>query len=454
MASSKRLEPKELNPEERIKSFDEVNLGYTEQEAVEEASRCIQCKNPLCVSGCPVNIDIPCFIKEIKEEKFENALKTIKKTNNLPAVCGRVCPQEKQCEIKCILGKKGDPLNIGKLETFASEYESNDKNKDISKLKESVAVVGSGPAGLTCAADLAEIGYSVTIFEALHKPGGVMIYGIPEFRLPNNIVFKEINNIKNMGVKIETNHLIGRTIEISDLLKEYNAVFIGCGAGLPKFMDIPGEHLNHVYSANEFLTRINLMEAHLEHSPTPVKIGRKVVVVGGGNVAMDSARTARRLGADVTVIYRRTGIEMPARVEEVKHAQEEGVHFMMLTSPMSVLGDKEVSGIRCIQMSLGEEDESGRRKPIQIEGSNFNISCDQVIMAIGQGSNPLIAKSSKLKHDIRGNIIIDENMMTSLAGVFAGGDIIGGNSTVIGAMGDAKKAAQAVDAYIRKEKFI
>ena len=451
---SERIEPKEQKPKERIKNFDEVNLGYTPKEAVEEAKRCLQCKSPLCVPGCPVSINIPVFIGEVSKQNFEKALEIINKTNNLPAVCGRVCPQEKQCEAECILGKKGESVNIGKLERFCSGYDKKGHKKERVTEKDKIAIVGSGPAGLTCAADLAKMGYAVTIFEALHEPGGVLTYGIPEFRLPKSIVFKEIEAIKKMGVDLKTNHLIGRSIEIHDLMKEYGAVFIGCGAGLPRFMEIPGEHLNHVYSANEFLTRVNLMEAHLEKSPTPVKMGKKVVVVGGGNVAMDAARTARRFGADVTVIYRRTEKEMPARVEEVKHAKEEGIHFMMLTNPVEILGDKEVSKIRCIQMMLAEADESGRRKPIPIEGSEFNTMCDQVIVAVGQGSNPLIAKSAKLTHDIKGNIRVDDGMMTSVDGVFGGGDIIGGNSTVIQAMGDGKKAAQAIDAYLRKDRFI
>ncbi len=446
-----RLEPKEQRPEDRIKNFDEVNLGYTKEEAVKEAERCLQCKKPLCVSGCPVNVDIPGFIKKIKEQKFENALKIIKKTNNLPAVCGRVCPQENQCEAGCVLEKKS--INIGKLERFASEYGREDKIKESIPGKGKIAVVGSGPAGLTCAADLAG-SYSVAIFEALHKPGGVLTYGIPEFRLPKDVVFKEIDNIAKLGVEIKMNYLIGKTIYVAELLKEFDAVFIGCGAGLPKFMNIAGEHLNHVYSANEFLTRVNLMEAHLGVSPTPVKMGKEVIVVGGGNVAMDAARTAKRLGADVTIVYRRTEKEMPARVEEVKHAKEEGIHFMILTNPVKILGEKEVSSIRCIQMMLTEPDESGRRKPVAIEGSEFNISCDQVIIAIGQGCNPLIAKSTNLQHDIDGNIIVNDNLMTSMQGVFTGGDIIGGNATVIQAMGDGKKAAKAIDDYLRKKVLV
>jgi glutamate synthase (NADPH/NADH) small chain len=449
-----RIESSELDPNIRITNFDEVSLGLSESEAIEEASRCLDCKIPKCVAGCPVAVDIPGFIRSIKTKKHKNALDIIKKTNNLPAVCGRVCPQEKQCEEKCILGIKSDPINIGKLERFASTFDNTKTKKSKPTKSDKIAVVGSGPAGLTCSADLASFGYKVTILEALHQPGGVLIYGIPEFRLPNDVVVAEIKNIMNLGVQIQTNHLVGRSVEIKDLFKEYSAVFIGCGAGLPSFMEIPGEHLNHVYSANEFLTRVNLMEAHLENSPTPVKIGKKVVVVGGGNVAMDAARTAKRLGGEVTIVYRRTENEMPARIEEVKHAKEEGIKFMILTNPVEILGEKEVSGIRCVQMMLGSPDDSGRRKPMPIEGSEFNISCDQVIIAIGQGSNPLIAKSSKLKHDINGNIIVDKNLMTAMDGVFAGGDIVGGNASVIQAMGDGKKAAKAIDAYLRKREFI
>ncbi|MBD3163864.1 NADPH-dependent glutamate synthase [Candidatus Woesearchaeota archaeon] len=449
----KRTEPKEQPAKERISNFEEVSLGFTEGEALLEASRCLGCKAPKCVEGCPVNVDIPGFVSRIKDKKFRQAFETIKKTNNLPAICGRVCPQEKQCEAKCILAKKGQPVNIGKLERFASEYEYSLKKQKPSQ-KAKIAIVGSGPSGLTCAADLADMGYSVTLFEALHRPGGVLTYGIPEFRLPNKVVFEEIENILKKGVQLKQNRLIGKSISIAELKKKFNAVYISTGAGLPRFMGIPGEHLNNVYSANEFLTRVNLMEAHLEHSPTPVKIGKKVVVVGGGNVAMDSARTAARLGSEVTVIYRRTEKEMPARIEEVKHAKEEGIHFMILTNPVVILGQKEVAGIRCVQMMLAEEDESGRRKPVPIEGSEFDISCDQVIIAIGQGSNPLLSQFAGLKHDMKGNIIVGENMEASIKGVFAGGDIIGGNATVIQAMGDGKKAAKAIDASLRKKDFI
>jgi glutamate synthase (NADPH/NADH) small chain len=450
----KRLEPKELEPKERIRNFKEVNLGFTKEEAIQEAARCLQCKAPLCIQGCPVSIDIPKFIRELKEEKFEQALKTIKNTNNLPAVCGRVCPQENQCELKCVLGKKGAPINIGKLERFSAEFEKEEKIKPQITKKEKIAVIGSGPAGLACAAGLAKTGYAVTIFEAMHLPGGVLTYGIPEFRLPRSIVFREIENLKALGVKIKLNQFIGKTIEISELQKEFDAVFISTGAGLPKFMEIPGEHLNHVYSANEFLTRVNLMEAHLDTTPTPVKMGKKVVVIGGGNVAIDAARTAKRLGADVTIVYRRGEQEMPARIEEIKHAKEEGIRFMTLTNPVRILGEKEVSGIRCVQMMLAEPDESGRRKPVPMEGSEFNIDYDQVIIAIGQASNPLTIRGTNIQHDSEGNIRVNENMMSSLDGVFAGGDIIGGDPTVIQAMGDGRKAAKAIDDYVRRKRVV
>ncbi len=448
-----RTEPKEQDPKKRIRNFDEVSLGFDKDEAIREAERCLQCKKPLCVEGCPVNINIPAFIEKIKEGHPESALDIIKRTNNLPAICGRVCPQETQCEEKCVLAKKGEAVNIGKLERFAAQSEKKQASEKPTKT-EKVAIIGSGPAGLACAADLLKIGYQVTIFEALHRPGGVLTYGIPPFRLPKEIVFKEIDNIVKMGAKLELNHLIGRSKDLKELLEEYQAAFIGCGAGLPVFMDIPGEHLNNVYSANEFLTRVNLMEAHLEKSPTPVKIGKETVVIGGGNVAMDAARTAKRLGSNVTIVYRRTETEMPARIEEVKHAKEEGIRFMMLTNPVEITGDKEVKGIRCVQMMLTEPDESGRRKPVAIDGSEFNITCDQVIVAIGQGSNPLIARSAKLKHDVKGNILVNQQLMTSVEGVFAGGDITGGNATVIQAMGDGKKAAKSIDMYLRKDKFI
>ncbi len=451
---------REQEPEKRIKNFDEVNLGYSEECAKEEAERCLQCANPKCVDGCPVSVDIPKFIKYIKEGKNYMAIKSIKKTNNLPGVCGRVCPQEDQCEKECILGIKNEPINIGKLERFAADMEERDfkapeKNTDRKK----IAIVGSGPAGLTCAADLALAGHKVVIYEALHDTGGVLRYGIPEFRLPKSIVDNEVDYIQKLGVEIKKNSLVGRTYTLDELRKKFDAVFIGVGAGLPGFLGIQGEGLNGVYSANEFLTRINLMKAYkFPDYDTPIKKAKKVVVVGGGNVAMDSARSAKRLGSEVTVVYRRSLEEMPAREEEIKHAQEEGIHFMMLTNPVKVLGDEKVEGIECMQMMLGNADESGRRKPLPIEDSEFDIECDQVIIAIGQGPNPLLTKAVSIEHDPRGYIRVDENMMTSIPGVFAGGDIIGGDegagATVIHAMGAGKKAAKAIEFWVKQKKLV
>ena len=437
-------------PHIRVGHFEEVNLGYTKEEAVKEAKRCLQCKNPKCAEGCPVNINIPKFIKYIAEEKFDRAIKVIKKTNNLPGVCGRVCPQEEQCEKECILGLKGKAINIGYLERFASDYEEDIDPKKTNPNGKKVAVVGSGPAGLTCAADLAHKGYKVAIFEALHKPGGVLVYGIPEFRMPNNIVEKEIEYIKGLGVKVKTNMLIGRTIDIDELEKRYDAIFIGTGAGLPNFMRIPGESLIGVYSANEFLTRSNLMYAYRFPSfGTPIKRGGKTVVIGGGNVAMDAARTARRLGSEVTVVYRRSFAEMPARNEEIEHAKEEGIKFLLLTNPTKIMGKEKVEAIECVQMMLGEPDEDGRRSPVALENTEFQIKCDQVVVAIGQGPNPLIAKTTKLHHGPKNNIIVDENFQTSNPKIFAAGDIVSGAATVIKAMGDAKKAAKAIDEFIQ-----
>lgn len=446
-------------PEERIKNFNEVNLGYDKEEAIKEASRCLQCQNPKCIEGCPVNINIPKFIRYIKEEKFDRAIKTIKKTNNLPGVCGRVCPQEDQCEKACVLTAKNASIKIGYLERFAADNEANIKIPKIDKNNKKVAVIGSGPSGLTCAADLALKGYKVTIFEALHKPGGVLIYGIPEFRLPKNIVDDEIEFIKKLGVEIKTNILAGRTVLIDELLGKYDAVFIGSGAGLPYFMKIPGENLTNVYSANEFLTRVNLMKAYkFPEYATPIKKAKKTVVVGGGNVAIDSARSAKRLGADVTIVYRRSIDEMPARDEEIKHAKEEGINFVLLTNPVKISGTEKVEGIECVQMMLGKEDESGRRTPIAIEGSEFIIDCDQVIIAIGQGPNPLITKTTELKHNPKGYIMVDDKLMTSKQGVFAGGDIISSKdtgreeATVIKAMDDGKKAAKEIESYIKSRE--
>lgn len=456
---SKQIPTREQEPEKRIKNFDEVNFGYNEEEAKREASRCLQCKDPRCIKGCPVNVDIPKFIRYLKEEKYHMAIKTIKRTNNLPGICGRVCPQENQCEKECIMGIKNEAINIGKLERFAADLKDEQMVPEIEKTNKKVAIIGSGPAGLTCAVDLTLMGHKVVIFEALHALGGVLRYGIPEFRLPKKIVDEEIEYIVKLGVEIKNNSIIGRTYTLDELRNKFDAVFIGAGAGLPKFLDIPGESLNYVYSANEFLTRINLMRAYKfpEYS-TPTKKAKKVVVVGGGNVAMDSARVAKRLGADVTIIYRRSLDEMPARKEEINHAQEEGIHFILLTNPTRILGTERVEGIECVQMMLGERDESGRRKPISIEDSEFIISCDQVVIAIGQCPNPLLTKITSIEHDERDYIKVDENMMSSIPGVFAGGDIIGGEegigATVINAMGAGKKSAKAIDFWIKQEKLI
>ena len=435
----------------RINNFDEVNLGYTKEQALAEASRCLQCKAPKCVYGCPVNVNIPRFIGYLKEERFDMALKTIKKTNNLPGVCGRVCPQEEQCEKECILNAKKDPINIGYLERFAADNGIVEQAKIQSNNKK-VAVVGAGPAGLTCAADLALMGYKVTIFEGLHKLGGVLVYGIPEFRMPNHIVDKEVEFIQRLDVVIKTNIVIGRTETIEDLEKKFDAIFIGAGAGLPNFMKIPGENLVGVYSANEFLTRINLMYGYkFPEYATPIKKAQKTVVVGGGNVAMDSARAAKRLGADVTVVYRRSFVEMPARAEEINHAQEEGIHFMLMTVPTRILGEANVKGVECVQMMLGEPDDGGRRSPIPIENTEFIIECDQVIVAIGQNPNPLIAKLTGLQHGPKNNLIVNDIFQTSNPKIFAAGDIVSGADTVIKAMGDAKKAAKAIDEFLQNE---
>ncbi len=450
----------EQDPKVRATNFDEVCLGYTEEEAMAEAKRCLNCKHHPCVGNCPVNIHIPRFIKHIAEGEFEEAAHVLAEYSALPAVCGRVCPQEEQCEKVCVLGKKGDPVSIGKLERFAADW-AREHGVEVGKTKEKngykVAVIGSGPAGITCAGDLAKEGYDVTIFEALHEPGGVLVYGIPEFRLPKDIVRHEIENLKKLGVKIETNVIIGRTVTIDDLMDKegFHAVFIGSGAGLPKFMGIPGENLNGVYSANEFLTRNNLMKAYREDYDTPIKVGEKVAVVGGGNVAMDAARTALRLGAEVWVVYRRTEEELPARVEEVHHAKEEGIKFEFLTSPVEILGNEDgwVKGIRCQRMKLGEPDSSGRRRPIPIEGSEFEFDVDTVIMALGTSPNPLIPSTTYgLEINDRGCIITDENGQTSREGVFAGGDAVTGAATVILAMGAGKQAAIGIDKYI-KEKY-
>jgi len=449
------------NSKERIKNFREVALGYSPEEAIEEAKRCLQCKKSPCVKGCPVEIDIPAFIKLISEGDFQGAIDKIKDKNNLPAVCGRVCPQETQCELTCVRGKKGEPVAIGRLERFVADWEA--KHSSFSQRSSSsphsprVAVVGSGPAGLTAAADLARMGYRVTLFEALHQAGGVLRYGIPEFRMPKDVLQREVDYISGLGVEVCLNVLIGQTLAIPELLQDnYRVVFVGTGAGLPYFLGIPGEDLNGVYSANEFLTRVNLMKAYLfPEYLTPVKIGRRVAVIGGGNVTMDSARVALRLGAEeVDVIYRRSRQEMPAREEEIENAQEEGVKFHFLTTPVVFQGNKEgeLTQIRCLRMRLGELDESGRRRPVPIEGSEFVMDVDTVVVAIGQGANPLLAQHTPdLKVDKRDHILVkDEDGQTSIPEVFAGGDIVTGAATVIAAMGAGKRAARAIDEYLRE----
>mgnify|MGYP000292792621 CR=1 FL=1 len=449
----------ERNPKVRNKDFKEVVVGYTEEEAKQEAKRCLQCKNKPCVQGCPVNVRIPEFVKLISEGDFEGAYQKIKETNALPAVCGRVCPQESQCESRCIRGKKGEPVGIGRLERFVSDWHMKnieEKQSEVKSNGKKVAVVGSGPAGLSCAGDLAKKGYEVTIFEAFHTAGGVLMYGIPEFRLPKAIVQKEIENLKAMGVKVETNMVIGKVFSIDELFEQgFDAVFIGSGAGLPSFMKIPGENLNGVYTANEFLTRINLMKAYkFPETDTPIKVGKKVAVIGGGNVAMDAARSAKRLGAeDVYIIYRRSEEEMPARLEEVHHAKEEGIIFKMLHNPTQILGeDGWVKAIECVKMELGEPDASGRRRPIPIKGSEEPLEVDTVIVAIGQSPNPLIKSTTKgLKtHDWGGIITEEETGATSIAGVYAGGDAVTGAATVILAMGAGKTAAKSIDEYLTK----
>ena len=453
-----RVPVREQNPLIRAKNFEEVSYGYNEAEAVLEASRCLACKNPLCIPACPVTIQIPQFIREIELGNFKEASAIIARDSSLPSVCGRVCPQESQCEGSCILGVKGEAVAIGKLERFVGDWsrENNVRFTDKAPANgKKVAIVGSGPAGLACATDLARLGYDVTIFEILHEPGGVLQYGIPEFRLPKEIVVKtEIDNVRALGVKIETNIVVGRTVTIDSLMDEegFSAIFIGSGAGLPKFMSIPGENLNGVVSANEFLTRNNLMRAYDPEYDTPIYVGKRVVVVGGGNVAMDAARTALRLGADVTVAYRRTEKELPARVEEVHHAKQEGIVFRMLTNPVAVLGDERgwVKGLKCISMELGEPDSSGRRSPIPIPNSDFEIETDVVIMSLGTSPNPLIASTTPGLDTNKWNCIVaDEDGQTTRPGVFAGGDAVTGAATVILAMGAGRKAAAAIDLYIK-----
>ena len=457
-----RLDKNEMpsqDPNVRNKNFDEVALGYTEEQALDEAARCLNCKKPFCVEGCPVNINIPRFIEQIREKDFGGALDTIREDSMLPAICGRVCPQETQCESKCVRGVKGEPVAIGKLERFIGDWKLEHgaaAAQAAPRNGHKVAVIGSGPAGLACASDLAKLGYGVKIFEALHKAGGVLVYGIPEFRLPKErIVAREIAEVEKLGVEIETDVIVGRTVTIDSLLDEegYAAVFIGSGAGLPRFMGIPGENLNGVVSANEFLTRANLMHAYDRDYDTPIYVGKRVVVVGGGNVAMDAVRTAKRLGAEATIVYRRSEKELPARAEEVHHAKEEGICFRMLTNPTEVLGDERgwVTGIRCVEMELGEPDESGRRSPVVKAGSEFGIACDVVIMALGTSPNPLLAATTAgLETNRRGCITADEHGATSREGVFAGGDAVTGAATVILAMGAGRTAAKAIDEYIRK----
>jgi len=454
----KKVPVREQDPKVRATNFDEVCLGYNKEEAMEEANRCLTCQNAQCVKACPVAIDIPGFIKEIKEGNFEEAGYVIGKSSALPAICGRVCPQESQCEGKCIRGIKGESVSIGKLERFVADYarENGIKPKKSDKKNgKKVAVIGSGPAGLTCAGDLAKLGYDVTIFEALHEAGGVLVYGIPEFRLPKDaVVKKEIENVISLGVKIETDVVIGKSVTIDELMEKegFEAVFIGSGAGLPKFMGIPGETASGVFSANEYLTRSNLMKAFRDDYDTPIRPGKKVVVVGGGNVAMDAARTALRLGAEVHIVYRRSEEELPARVEEVHHAKEEGIIFDLLTNPKEILVDENgwVKGMTCIRMELGEPDESGRRSPVEIAGSEFTIDVDTVIMSLGTSPNPLISSTTKGLETNRRKCIVasEENGATSKPGVFAGGDAVTGAATVILAMGAGKAAAKGIDEYL------
>lgn len=457
MAPGKNPMPSQ-EPDIRNKNFDEVALGYTKEQALDESERCLNCKAKPCVAGCPVNIDIPGFISEIKEGRFEEAYQVIARTSALPAICGRVCPQETQCEKYCVRGKKGDPVGIGRLERFVADYHM--ENSDAAPVRKEpnghkVAIIGSGPAGLTCAVDLAREGYDVTIFEALHTAGGVLVYGIPEFRLPKSIVAKEIEGLKAMDVKIATDTIVGRTITIDELLEEmgFEAVFIGSGAGLPMFMNIPGINYKGVYSANEFLTRINLMKAYKEDSDTPIVRPKKAVIVGGGNVAMDAARCAKRLGAEVHIVYRRGMEELPARREEVEHAEEEGIIFDTLCNPVEIIGDEngDAVKVRCIRMELGEPDESGRRSPKEIPGSEFEVDIDCLIMALGTSPNPLIKNTTEgLEINRKGGIIVNEDGLTSRENVYAGGDAVTGAATVILAMGAGKTAAAAIDKALSK----
>ena len=456
-----RVACREQDPKVRATNFEEVCYGYNLEEAQLEASRCLNCKNPRCVAQCPVSISIPEFIGHVLKGELQAAADTIARDSSLPSVCGRVCPQESQCEGACILGVKGEPVAIGKLERFVGDWKIEHGRKEEQRHEPNghrVAIIGSGPAGLACAGDLAKLGYEVRVFEALHKVGGVLVYGIPEFRLPKErIVAREIDSLRRLGVVFETDTIAGRTLTVDSLLDEegYDAVFIGSGAGLPRFMGIEGENLNGVVSANEFLTRTNLMHAYDEEYDTPIYAGRRAVVVGGGNVAMDAVRTAKRLGAEATIVYRRSEVELPARVEEVHHAKEEGIEFRMLTNPIEVLGTDKgwVRAIRCVEMELGEPDESGRRSPVVKEGSEFEIECDVVIMALGTSPNPLIAATTDgLETNRRGCIVADDEGRTSREGVFAGGDIVTGAATVILAMGAGRRAAKAIDEYVRAKR--
>ena len=454
----KKVPVREQDAKERACNFEEVCLGYNADEAVAEAQRCLNCKNAHCVQGCPVSINIPGFVEKVKEGDFAAAYQVISESSALPAVCGRVCPQESQCEGKCIRGIKGEAVSIGKLERFVADWARKNNIRPVGaaeKKGKKVAVIGSGPAGLTCAGDLAKMGYDVTIFEALHEAGGVLVYGIPEFRLPKeNVVKKEIENVLSLGVKIETNVIVGKSVTIDELLNEegYSAVFIGSGAGLPKFMGIPGENANGVFSANEYLTRSNLMKAFQADSATPIMESKKVAVVGGGNVAMDAARTALRLGAEVHIVYRRSEEELPARVEEVHHAKQEGIIFDLLTNPVEILEDEKgwVKGMKCVRMELGEPDASGRRRPVEIPGSEFTLELDTVIMALGTSPNPLISSTTEgLETNKRKCIVAsEENGQTSKAAVFAGGDAVTGAATVILAMGAGKAGAKGIDEYL------
>lgn len=451
---------REQDPKVRAANFDEVCYGYNDEEAMLEASRCLNCKKPRCVDNCPVSINIPGFITKVAEGDFAGAASIISEDSSLPSVCGRVCPQEVQCEGACILGIKNEPVAIGKLERFVGDWNIANGDGEVTKAPANgkrVAIVGSGPAGLACATDLAKWGYEVKVFEALHRVGGVLEYGIPEFRLPKEgVVAKEVDNVKRLGVEFETDTVVGRTVTIDSLMDDegYDAVFLGSGAGLPKFMNIPGENFNGVVSANEFLTRTNLMKAFDDSYDTPIYVGDRVVVVGGGNVAMDAVRTAKRLGAQATIVYRRSEAELPARAEEVHHAKEEGIEFEMLTNPVEILGDESgwVTGIKCVRMRLGEPDASGRRSPVVVENSEFEIACDVVIMALGTSPNPLIASTTPgLETNRWGCVVATDDGATTREGVFAGGDVVTGAATVILAMGAGRKAAQAIDEYLKSK---